>query len=92
MTSRSDAPRPRPVGDAFAVLDGGPVKGTERARRSRFVPLGPVWSTDSGNLRLQLDSEPLAWSDRRVRRTVMIRFRQEVTIKAAAGHVDELPP
>jgi len=60
-----------PWGDARAVIDVT-VRGDTK---TRFVQVGTVWETDSGNLKLVLEAMPNEWSDPHVRRVVVLMKR-----------------
>lgn len=60
----------RPWGRASAVI---PHPGQQRGEtKAQFVPIGTVWETESGNLKLVLAAEPQQWSDPHYRREVVI--------------------
>lgn len=62
----------KPWGDAFALIQ----QPTNPDQRDRFVPIGVVWATDNGNLRFTIDAHPMAWSDPKVERRVLIKMRK----------------
>lgn len=57
-----------PYGDLRAQLEIT-VNGDTK---TRFVPIGVVWETDSGNLKIVIESYPNEWSDPHVRRVAII--------------------
>lgn len=60
----------RPWGRASAVIEN---PGQQRAEsKARFVPIGAVWETENGNLKLTIEATPQQWNDPHFRRVVVI--------------------
>ncbi len=65
----------RPWGRAAAIID---VAGTQRAEtKARFVPIGAVWETEGGNLKMTLEATPNQWDDPHYRRVILITKNED---------------
>lgn len=45
--------------------------------KTAIIPMGSVWETEKGNLRINLDSEPVQWRDPHARRILIISEREQ---------------
>jgi len=65
----------RPWGRASAVIV---QPGQQRAEtKAHFVPIGTIWETENGNLKLVLSAEPHQWRDPHYRREVVLLKNEE---------------
>lgn len=60
----------KPWGRASAVIEQPGSQRTES--KAVFVPIGAVWETESGNLKLTIQATPNQWADPHFRRVVVI--------------------
>lgn len=61
-------PKPMPYGDALALVGEGD--------EMRTFEIGPVWTSEKGNLTLQIEMVPLAWLAPNARRRLVIKKRE----------------
>ncbi len=65
----------RPWGRAAAIIE---QQGEQRsAAKARFVPIGAVWQTDGGNLKVTIEATPPQWDDPHFRRVVLITKNED---------------
>lgn len=65
----------KPWGRASAVIV---APGAQRAEtKAHFVPIGTVWETENGNLKIVLAAQPQQWSDPHYRREVVLLRNEE---------------